>query len=189
MNSLRQLVLLEAIKVTGNNIPYPIVDNWAYLTDEIEELIELGFIELVEDKYQISFEGKKILILFKSERKEILSTSDVYKEVVINNKTIDARLALMAFRTRKLKDEEVVPILTSFSYMLNWETYFENLRQIANATTLNWQQHLFASFEKLGSVNRHMWRYMGRNLEDATLTCERLLMPIPKKDLIQLTRD
>lgn len=188
MNSLRQLVLLEAIRVTGNNIPYPIVGNWAYLMDEINVLLELGFLELLEDKYQISFEGKKILLLFKSERKEILSSSDIYKDVIINDRPTDARMGLMTFRVRKLSDEEATPVLSSFAYILNWDYYFENLKKI-NDTTLAWQQHLFASFEKVGNVNRHAWRYLGRDLKDAVLNCERLLMPIPKKDLIQLTRE
>lgn len=189
MNELRQMVLLEAIRVTGNSVPYPITDNWAYLTDEIEQLTELGFLELTEDKYQISFDGKKVLLLFRSERKEILNSCNVYKEVIINNKPIDARLSLMTFRTRKLSDEEALPILSSFAYVLNWDAFFNNLRAIANNTELNWQRALFSSFEKLGNVDRHLWRFLGRNLTDATLTCERLLSPLPKTSMIQLTRE
>lgn len=188
MNSLRQVVLLEAIRVTGNDIPYPIVGNWAYLMDEIEELVELGFLELNEDKYRISFEGKKVLLLFKSERKEILAGCDIYKEVTINNHVVDARFGLMSFRVRKLNDDEAISALQSFSYILNWDAYFENLRKIAT-TTIIWQQHLFTSFERLGQVNRHAWRYLGKDLKDAVLNCERLLMPVPTKNLIQLTRE
>lgn len=187
MNELKQVVLLEAIKVTGNSVPYPVVNNWAYLLDEINELVELGFLELNEDKYQISFEGKKILLLFKSERKEILSGCDVYKDAVINERNVDARLGLMAFRVRKLNNEEAAKILSSFAYVLRWDDFFSNLRNINN-TSLNWQQYLFTAFEKIGDVNRNVWRYLGRDLKDALLTCERLLTPLPKKDLIQITK-
>lgn len=189
MNSLKQVVLLEAIRVTGNNVPYPIVGNWAYLADEIDELVELGFLELNEDKYQISFEGKRVLILFKSERKEILAPCEVYKEVLINDKIMDARLGLMTFRVRKLNDEDALPILNSFAAILHWDIYFENLQQIHNNTALIWQKHLFKSFDKLKNVNRHAWRYLGKNIADATLNCERLLTPLPPKSLIQLTRE
>jgi hypothetical protein len=189
MNELRQIVLLEAIRVTGNLIPYPIVDNWGHLQDEINELIELEFLELNENHYRISFEGKKILLLFKSERKEILDSCEIYRDVALGDHRADARFGLMTFKTRKLSDEEALPILKSFAYILNWEAYFENLRSINQAPTFVWQPHLFSSFEKLGNVNRHTWRYLGKNLQDAVLNCERLLMPIPKKDMIHITRE
>jgi hypothetical protein len=187
MNELRTVVLLEAIRHAGSP-DYPITNNWSYLMEEIETLATEGLLELKDDKYVISDKGKRVLLLFRSDKKDILKHMEAYTEVKVNGKTVDARLPLAAFRARKLSDEDAEEYLRNLAYLIGWDSYFENLKYFAESD-FNWQEHLFKSFERQGIVNRNCWSTMGRTLKEAVLTCERLIHPVPNRSLIHLIQN
>jgi hypothetical protein len=191
MDKVKQLLLLDVIRRTGNRVPFPVIGNWASLMDELEELEVEGYLELSENHLRISNEGKKFLMLFKSEMESELKTYDVYKDVVINGEVIDARMPILAYKTRKLKPEQQAPILKDLAIMLEWDKVVKTVVLLEQfQDNVNWQKVLFATFDRGVDTlaNRYCWRVLGPTLNEAAAKAEQLLQTTKPKKLIQIER-
>lgn len=189
MESLNKFLVLEALRVRNETIPYPIIGPWAYLADVVEELHLEDMLILQDDCYELSSDGKKAILLFNLEKKEILSSLEVYKEIKVGDKVIDGRIPICAFKVRKQKPELSEDFLKNMAVFVAWGDFFNEIKHVPQ--NLLWQKVLVKKFnERISALaNRYCWRVLGRDLNDAVITCERLLNPIPTKDLINLTRN
>jgi len=189
--NLRNLITLESIRVSGNKVPYPVCDDWGYLEEEIQWLIKDGLLSIVSDFCEISQDGKKMLLLFDMERREVLKQFEPYREVRIGKTTLDARLPLSAYMMIKEKADNKHELLFSMAAMIVWRSFFDYVRTLAQDESSLWQKDLFPAFmENAGRYARlDIWRVMGQTRTEAINTCELLLNPNPSKNLIQLTRN
>ncbi len=187
IDEIKTLMLLEAFRVKGNSVPYPVHDNWGYLEEPIDGLIEDGLLEVIDNNVTISMDGKKSLLMFDSERKDLLLSLEVYKEVVTNSGQLDARLAVSAFQTRKMKPELQVPHLEMVAIAIYWDEFFSIIKGLS--TSVLWQKVLFSAFDKhiKELADRYSWRKLGQTVDEAVLNCERLVNPIPSRKLVQIT--
>jgi hypothetical protein len=189
---LKVMVLLEAIRKSGNSVPYPLSDEWVCLGDEIQSLITDGLLSFDSTgNCVISDDGKKVLILFDTERKEILSAMDNFSEFMIADRYIDARIPVVAFKVRKESNTKMVSEhLFCIATMIIWTDFFEMVRSASSKKESKWQESLFDSFyfnvKRLARPDA--WLMLGRTKEEALITGTKLTNPLISKDLVQLTR-
>jgi len=189
--TLKNLITLESIRVSGNKVPYPTCDNWGYLDEEIQALIQEGLLTIDSASSSISSDGKKMLLLFDMERKGVLEQFEPYKEVKVGTATVDARLPLSAYMLIKEKTEDKEHLLFSMAAMIVWRNFFDLIKQLSTDDSSMWQKELFPAFcANAGKYAQlDIWRIMGKDRADAINTCELLLNPNPSKKLIPLTRN
>lgn len=191
MDKIKQLFLLDVIRHTGNKVEFPVTGNWGYLQEEVGILHQEGYLDLNDDSYSISEDGKKFLLSFRADMKKLLDEYGVYEEVVVNGMTVDARMPILAYKTRKLKPEQQEPILRNLAVMVQWDKTILAIKLIDSKDSyIIWQKILFDLVERNTKqlADRYCWRILGSSVNDAAMTAERLINPVPNKSLIQITR-
>lgn len=187
---LNKLIVLESIRKTGNTVPYPVCDDWGYLHEDIMQLVDDGLLSIDSDTIRINKEGKKFLVMFDFERSQILRALKPYEEVLINDRVVDARIPLEAFKCQKLPPDSVSEHLFSIAALVIWPKFFAQIRRLNKVPNSLWQAQVITAFyanaNRLGRLDA--WRALGTTPDEATITAERLLNPVPSRKIIQITR-
>lgn len=157
---IKNFVVLEAIRQTGNSLPHPLNGEWAPLESVINDLNSLNWIERKGKEYKISEEGKRAILLFNSERKELLKPFKDYKKVTVDRQTFDGRLARACQEIKgKLPDELAIEYLTTVNMFITWDSFFDIIKRL-NKDSVKWQDFILSSFEQAASdgVKLDVWK-------------------------------
>lgn len=185
---IRNVVVLEALRVTKSKVPVPIHGPWTAIQEELKELFKEGLLEMKGDEFVISPEGKKYILIFNDKCKELIEPFESYKKLVVDGNTIDGRLPIAAFsiRGQNLPEEVATDYLENLNVFLVWEQFFNWVRY-QNKEGDEWQSTLLPSF-KLHSqynVRTDAWKNLGKTENSAIITATKQLMPV---ELVEITR-
>lgn len=190
--NLNNLLVLNAVRVTGNRVKFPVTDNWQYLEPTLSDLLELGWLVVTDGVLQVSDVGKKHILWFLSVKKDVLQPLEVYKEILVNQQHVDGRLPISAFTVRnKLRGLDAMEHLFCISALLVWDEFFEEVKEVHSLEDINWQAEFFKDYYQRANVDVHpnVWLKLGRNSEEAVMTAERLLSPKPKRGILEIKKD
>jgi hypothetical protein len=148
---LNDFVVLEAIRLTTKVVPYPLDRKWLALSKEIEELHGLGLLEIIGNQYQITKDGKKIILLFNSERKDCLKELNK----LTTDRNLQLPLACYHIKDEVENDKQLFEYLVNLNTFIVWEEFFENVKK-----TVNWQEAILKRFEQkcVEGVNIEKWK-------------------------------
>lgn len=177
MTELHTMMLLELIRQT--NVTLPLNDDWSALSDQFDILQIDG---LITPDGTITSEGKKLLLMFDAERRDILKGSEVYESVLINGQRIDARLPVLDYKYRKSADR--VDMLFNMACIMYWDAFFQQFKATVSS---GWQANFLDSYTQYCRriADSTTWRMLGASVREAVLNCERLLNPIETTQIIK----
>ncbi len=176
---LRELILLDVIRRGRISIDY---NQSRYVRPAIDSLIANEF--LTAD-YQIALEGKKTLLMFDDVRRDLLKDFDVYKEVNVNGRLIDARLPVITFdlRNQKGMNEGIyfATLLIKWDEIVKQIIEYNKLEELLTTDWLNW---CLAQI-----LQQENWTILGKTRKEAAMTATLLLDPAQlNTQLVQITR-
>lgn len=190
--NLKRMLVLEAIRKSGNRVPYPLSEDWDALGDYINLLSNEGLLSIDSGFYCINTDGKKALLLYDTSRKDIVKAMDVFNNLLIGENKVDCRIAVESFKHRKSSDvERVSEHLFSIAGLIIWDDFFEMIKKLAKRKNTQWQKSLFDAFYFNAKKRARLdaWRQLGRTENEALITGTKLTNPNISKDLVHITRN
>lgn len=182
---LKNLVVLEAIRKTKSTVPLPITGAWYPLKEELKSLFQDGLLEIKNNEFVISADGKKAIILFNDNRKELIEPFESFKKFSVEGNTIDARIPIASFSVKnKLSNEICADYLQNLNAFLVWEDFFEWVKEEKNREG-HWQNKLLEAFQLQVNYNieTDSWKRLGKTDNSAMIAATKALMP---DDLVQI---
>lgn len=176
---IREIVLLEALRKTKSEVILPIAGNWAPIKNELKTLFKEGYLEIKNNSFVISEDGKKVILLFNDKRAELIEPFNDYKVLTIDSNPIDARLPMAAFKIRNQIPEDVaLDYLENLNVFLIWEDFFRYVKSLSKDGS-NWQGLLFKSFELQAKyeVTIDAWKKLGKDSNSAIIKASKMLLP------------
>lgn len=183
---VKEIVVLEAIRKTRSKVPLPISGQWSSIKDVLKSLFHNGYLEIKDNEFTISNEGKKIILLFNDKRKEAIKPWEDFKKVTIEGNTIDARIPIASFNVKgKISEEEAQDYLENLNVFLTWESFFDWIKYL-NKEGNDWQGQILHNFELHSryNVGTDQWKKLGKDENAAIIRATKMLMP---DNLVQIT--
>jgi len=185
LTRVKNLIILEAIRKTKVYSK----ESWKDFS-EIERLVADNLLSIDSGKLAITPDGKKGLLLFDADKRELLKDLEPYLGVSIRGNLIDARIPVMAFLSKTMP--EVYDILHSVAIITMWDSFFEYLLR-QKKQKKDWQKLLKTDYLINSSKQRvrlDAWKVLGSSDDDAKRTAVLLLNPAKRQDnkLVQITR-
>lgn len=109
---VKQMLLLDLVRKNGGvrKLPLPFSDC------DMTKLLSFD-----SEKCQITTEGKKVILLFRDARKDLIKEFDVYREVMTDYGAVDARIPILSFILKDAFDGEKYDQLASFVVLFRWD--------------------------------------------------------------------
>lgn len=175
---IKELVLLEVIRRTKIEIPYPVSENWGYLEDLVAGMEQEGMLSVDSNHYRVTTKGKKILLLFRSDVAEMVEPVSKFRSIVLDGKTLDARMPMMAY-VASMHHESAYDVLRAGVFGVYWEELIDAVIKLM-ALDVIWQKvlisdELYSDIEN--KVNTEAWRELAPDSIEARRIGKWLLNP------------
>lgn len=175
---IKELVLLEVLRKTKVDIPYPVKDDWGYLEDLVTGMEEEGLLSIDSDHYRITTKAKKTLLLFRSDVAEMVEPISKFRSIVLDGKVLDARMAMMAY-VASMNQESAYDVLRAGVFGVYWDELIDAVIKLM-PMDVNWQKviisdELYSDIEN--KVNTEAWRELASDSIEARRIGKWLLKP------------
>jgi hypothetical protein len=173
----RTLLALDAIRHSGNCIPVPPPEQFS---EVIHELEKAEFIANDGECYRINRAGKRLLMLYDSERREMIDVISNYKEVLVDGEIIDARIPLASFLVKGYEDKFAANLLHTFIVGLKWDDWMNEVQQEEAENRHEWYDKVANNKfinTTIGLIDLDSWKTLGPTPSEAFHTAKWLLYP------------
>lgn len=181
----RLILLLELARKNGGSLT--LESTGLDLDMLLAELVMTELMSFDSGVFTITAEGKKILHLFDIERKNIIESLERYAEVVVDGKTIDGRIPMVAYTLMASGVTEPLPIIVATTTAVFWKDMVRMLNKtmIGGGSLENMLLGSFVPFKTMPPEDS--WKELGETEEDAQRTAKWLLNPYPQ-NYVNITR-
>lgn len=179
-DNIHYMMVLDAIRKTGNSVPYPTVDDWGYLDETVQALHTDGMLSISENHYVISEQGKKALLLFDDEIKNMISPLEVYKEVMVDGEYIDGRIPIASFMLHRKDRKAAILLLHTLIVGIRWKALMDSIVELNEIQDSQWQKSVADGeflLSVLNDIDLNSWHQLGRTELEAAKTATWMLNP------------